>query len=222
VDSGYFGISVLSLDDFSEKHFKTVINFEVSRYLYWRSVNKKGVQAVEDSRAISSKMNEENEIMLPVYVVLVDSDPRFLEIATRFLQKRDGALVYSAVTTSDEILQQASVFEPDVVLYNLGDSDPKSLETIRQLRNKFPAMTIIVVSPPENEYFKQAVLEAGASDVMLRQLMTLEFLPALWSLISMYQHRFGRSRIGTIPGNNNFFGATLPSSNTLKQQTLTH
>ena len=59
--------------------------------------------------------------MFPIYVVIVDSDPRFLEIATRFLQKRKGVLIYSAVSTSNEILIQANVFEPDVVLYNLDE-----------------------------------------------------------------------------------------------------
>ena len=138
--------------------------------------------------------------MFPIFVVIVDSDPRFLEIATRFLQKRDGVLVYSAVSTSNEILRQSSVFEPDVVLYNLDESDPESLDTIKKLRQRFQEMTIIVVSPPENEEFKQSVLEAGASEFVLRYSMNLEFLPAIWSLVSMYQHRYGKSGIGTLPG----------------------
>ena len=140
--------------------------------------------------------------VFPIFVVIVDSDPRFLEIATSFLQRREGVLVYSAVTTSNEILQQANVFEPDVVLYNLDESDPKNLETIQELRGRFPDLTIIVVSPPENEKIKQSVIEAGASDFVLRYAMNLEFLPAIWSLISMYQHRYGKSGIGTIPGRN--------------------
>ncbi len=138
--------------------------------------------------------------MFPIYVVIVDSDPRFLEIATRFLQKRKGVLIYSAVSTSDEILIQANVFEPDVVLYNLDESDPHCLDTIKKLRNQFPEMTIIVLSSPENEKFKKSVIEAGASDFVLRYAMNLEFLPAIWSLISMYQHRYGKSGVGRIPG----------------------
>lgn len=141
--------------------------------------------------------------MFPIYVVIVDSDPRFLEIATRFLQKRKGVLIYSAVSTSNEILIQANVFEPDVVLYNLDESDPHSLDTIKKLRNQFPEMTIIVVSSPENEKFKKTVLDAGATDFILRYAMNLEFLPAIWSLISMYQHRYGKSGVGTIPGRKN-------------------
>lgn len=163
-----------------------------------------------NSRQLAKELEEKRNKMLPVYVVIVDSDPRFLEIATRFLQKRDGVLVYSAVSTSNEILKQAEVFEPDVVLYNLGNSDSDSLETIRQLRTRFPFMTIIVVSPPENENFKQAVLEAGASDFVLRQAMNLEFLPAIWSLVSMYQHRYGRSGVGTIPGKDSPFNVMPP------------
>jgi len=152
--------------------------------------------------------------VFPIYVVIVDSDPRFLEIATRFLQKREGVLVYSAVSTSNEILNQASVFEPDVVLYNLDESDPQCLSTVKKLRNQFPDMTIIVVSPPENEKFKKSVLEAGASDFVLRYAMNLEFLPAIWSLISMYQHRYGKSGVGTIPGRNNPIHA-IPHSPTV-------
>jgi DNA-binding NarL/FixJ family response regulator len=155
--------------------------------------------------------------MYPIYIVIVDSDPRFLEIATQFLQKREGVLVYSAVSTSNEILRQAKVFEPDVVLYNLDQSDPKSIETIKKLRVSFPAMNIIVVAPPENEKFKQSVMEAGASDFVLRYAMNLEFLPAIWSLISMYQHRYGKSGISTIPGRK---PPTHAMQNTLKASGL--
>ena len=150
--------------------------------------------------------------MFPIFVVIVDRDPRFLEIAQQFLQKRAGVLVYSAVSTGQDILRQAGVFEPDVVLYNLADSTPQSLETIKTLRDKFPNMTIIVMSPPENQHFKDAVLDAGASDFVLRQAMNLEFLPAIWSLISMYQQRYGKSGVGTIPGVNNPLRTILPAS----------
>lgn len=160
--------------------------------------------------------------MFPIYVVIVDSDPRFLEIATRFLQKRNEVLVYSAVSTSSDILMQADVFEPDVVLYNLNEADPHSLATINKLRSRFPDMTIIVVSPPENEKFKQSVIEAGASDFVLRYAMNLEFLPAIWSLISMYQHRYGRSGIGTIPGRNNPMRAIPPSPKVNGPQRFAH
>ncbi len=137
--------------------------------------------------------------MFPVFVVIVDSDPRFLEIATRFLQKRSGILVYSAVSTSDEILRQTNVFEPDILLFNMTQTNSRSLEIIRQLRNKFPRITIIVVSPPENVNYKQAVMNAGANDFVLRPALNLEFLPAIWSLISMYQQRYSKSSVGTIP-----------------------
>jgi DNA-binding NarL/FixJ family response regulator len=160
--------------------------------------------------------------MFPMYVVIVDSDPRFLEIATRFLQKREGVLVYSAVSTSSDILTQADVFEPDVVLYNLNDSDPQSLDTINKLRSRFPDMTIIVVSPPENEKFKESIINAGASDFVLRYAMNLEFLPAIWSLISMYQHRYGSSGIGTIPGKNNPMRAIPPSPKADGPQRFVH
>ena len=73
--------------------------------------------------ATITPFNEKRKATLPVYVVVVDSDPRFLEIATRFLQKREGTLVYSAVSTGDEVLKQTDVFEPDVILYNLGNSN---------------------------------------------------------------------------------------------------
>jgi DNA-binding NarL/FixJ family response regulator len=139
--------------------------------------------------------------MLPIYVMIVDSDPRFLEIATQFLQKREGVLVYSAVTNSNEVLNQVQVFEPDVILYNLGNADPKSLETISKLRALHPKMSIIVLAPPESQEFKQAALEAGANDFVARHSLNLEFLPAIWSLVSMYQHRYGKYGVGMIPPN---------------------
>ena len=94
-------------------------------------------------RGAITKSSEEEVTVFPIYVVIVDSNPRFLEIATRFLQKREGVLVYSAVSTSNEILRQTNIFEPDIVFYNLDESDPNGLDTIRKLRSKFPEITII-------------------------------------------------------------------------------
>ena len=48
--------------------------------------------------------------------------------------------MYTAVSTSDEILRQAQVFEPDIV-DNLDESDRNSLDTIRKLRSTFPGVT---------------------------------------------------------------------------------
>jgi DNA-binding NarL/FixJ family response regulator len=140
--------------------------------------------------------------MFPLFVVIVDRDPRFLDIATRFLQKREGLLVYSAVSTSNEILNQVGVFVPDVILYNLGNSETASLGTIRQLRKKLPGLTLIVVAPPENEKYKKAVLEAGADNFVIRHAMSLEFLPAIWSLVTLYQQRYGQSGVSTFTGTN--------------------
>jgi DNA-binding NarL/FixJ family response regulator len=96
------------------------------------------------------------------------------------------------------------------------------LATINKLRNKFPDMTIIVVSPPENEKLKHSILEAGANDFVLRCAMNLEFLPAIWSLISMYKHRYGKSGIGTIPGKNNPMRAIPPSPKVNSPQRCVH
>jgi DNA-binding NarL/FixJ family response regulator len=137
--------------------------------------------------------------MLPMYVMIVDSDPRFLEIATCFLQKRQGVLVYSAVTNSRDVLNQVQVFEPDVILYNLENGDQSSLKTISQLRAMHPKMSIIVLAPPDSDALKQAAIEAGASDFIKRHSFNLEFLPAIWSLVSMYQHRYGQYGVRMLP-----------------------
>ena len=137
--------------------------------------------------------------MLPLYVTMVDSDIKFLEIADRFLQKRSNTLVFSTVSTSAEILQQTNVFEPDIVVYNLEDTNPESLTTIKYLRERFPSINIVVISKIENEQFQKAVLNAGADDCVFKPGQNIEFLPAIWGLITMYQQRFGKRGIGIIP-----------------------
>ena len=136
--------------------------------------------------------------MLPLYVTMVDSDVKFLEIADRFLQKRSNTLVFNTVSTSEEILHQTSVFEPDIVVYNLENTNPENLKTIRHLREKFPSLTIVVISKMENEQFQKSVLNAGADEYVFKQGQNIEFLPAIWSLITMYQQRFGKKSVGMI------------------------
>ena len=161
--------------------------------------------------------------MLPIYVMIVDSDHRFLDIATRFLQKREGVLVYSAVTNSREVLSQVQVFEPDVILYNLGNSDASGLTTISKLRALHKNMSIIVLAPPDSADLKQAALDAGASDFVTRHSLNLEFLPAIWSLVSMYQHRYGQYGVGMLPPTSQLDTAILPPAPKVRaQEALIH
>jgi DNA-binding NarL/FixJ family response regulator len=99
-------------------------------------------------------------------------------------------LACSAVSSGDEIVRQAQVFEPDVILYNLGTSDLESLNTIATLRRMFPNLSIVVFAPPEHEHHRQETLEAGANDFITRHTVSLSLLPAIWKLVALYQRRY--------------------------------
>ncbi|HBX69084.1 MAG TPA: hypothetical protein DEH25_06810 [Chloroflexi bacterium] len=132
--------------------------------------------------------------MPPIYVIVVDSDPRFLEIATQFLQKREGVMAWSAISSGDAVIRQVRVFEPDMILYTLGDSDPNNLQTISKLRAMFPNLNIVVFASPESENRRQETIEAGANDFYTRNEISLSLLPAFWQLVTFYQQRYSKQQ----------------------------
>lgn len=117
--------------------------------------------------------------MKPISVLLVDNNPRFLRIATRFLQEHDDVTVVGAAGGGEEALALAQDLQPDMVLIDLAMPGLSGLETIPRLRAVLPKVGIIVLTMLDINSYRQAALAAGANDLVPKVTLNTDLLPAI-------------------------------------------
>jgi DNA-binding NarL/FixJ family response regulator len=122
--------------------------------------------------------NEDNK-MKSISVLLVDDNPSFLRIATRFLQEHDDVAVVGAAGGGEEALALAQDLHPDVVLIDLAMPGLNGLETIPRLRAMLPAVGIIALTMLDTNSYWQAALAAGANDFVPKASLDTDLLPAI-------------------------------------------
>jgi DNA-binding NarL/FixJ family response regulator len=117
--------------------------------------------------------------MKPISVLLVDDNPNFLRIATRFLEQHDDIVVVGAASGGEEALALAQEVEPDVVLIDLAMPGLSGLETIPRLRAMLPAVGIIALTVLDTNSYRQAALEAEANEFVAKASLDRELVPAI-------------------------------------------
>ncbi len=117
--------------------------------------------------------------MKPISVLLVDDNPAFLRIVTRFLQQHDDVVVVGAAGGGEEALALAQDLQPDIVLIDLAMPGLSGLETIPRLRAMLPKVGIIALTVLDTNSYRQAALEAGANDFVPKASLNTDLLLAI-------------------------------------------
>jgi two-component system response regulator DesR len=110
-------------------------------------------------------------------ILFIAGNPTFRPVVTRFLKRYDELNLVG--TVSEKVLAQAQALRPQVILLDLDTSDRTGLETIATLRTSLPHVGIIALSLLDAEGCRQAVLAAGADDLVLKSNLRADLLPAI-------------------------------------------
>lgn len=117
--------------------------------------------------------------MKPTSVLLVDDNPAFLRIATRFLQEHDDVVVVGTASGGEEALALAQDLQPDTVVMDLAMPGLSGLETIPRLRALLPQVGIIALTALDITSYRQAALEAGANEFVPKTSLNTDLRPAI-------------------------------------------
>lgn len=117
--------------------------------------------------------------MKTISVLLVDDNPAFLRIVTRFLEEHDDIVVVGVASGGEEALALAQELEPDVVLIDLAMPGLSGLETIPRLRAMLPEVGIIALTMLDTKGYRQAALEAEANEFVAKASLDRELVPAI-------------------------------------------
>ena len=117
--------------------------------------------------------------MKPISVLLVDDNPAFLRIATRFLQQHDDVVVVGAADGGEEALALAQDLQPDIVVIDLAMPGLSGLETIPRLRAVLPEVGIIALTVLDTNSYRKAALTAGANDFVAKASLDTDLVLAV-------------------------------------------
>lgn len=119
--------------------------------------------------------------MTPISVLLVDDNPTFRRIATRFLEESSGheVAVVGSAAGGEEALVEAARLRPHVVLMDLRMPGVGGLDTIPRLKGVLPEAAIVVLTLYDTEGYRQASLQVGADEFVCKARMHSDLLPAI-------------------------------------------
>lgn len=114
--------------------------------------------------------------MKDISVLLVDHSPLLVQLLTRYLQWEEHVQVTGVTSEKEDILDRAREIQPDVILIDLDASWYNSVDLIACLRNALPNGLVIAMTMMDTIYYRKAVLEAGADELILKTNLSASFL----------------------------------------------
>ncbi len=130
--------------------------------------------------------------MPPISVLLVDDNPTFLRILTRFLSEHDEVIVVGTAGDGEEALAMAGTLHPEVILLDLAMPGLSGLETIPRLRSMVPHAGIIALTVLDTNGYREAASAAGADDFVCKANLAGDLVPAIGRVIQSGSSQRGR------------------------------
>lgn len=144
--------------------------------------------------------------MRELSVFLVDHNPLFAQLLTRFLQSEEHVQVSSLSSSNENIIHHVQHTQPDVILIDLDRSVSGSLELIAGIRAILPESLIIALTLLDTVYYRKAVVDSGADDLIYKMELGANFLIDLHARLAKRRrgliknfHAFWPRRIIPIP-----------------------
>jgi DNA-binding NarL/FixJ family response regulator len=122
---------------------------------------------------------------LPISVLVVDDNPIFRRILTRFLEERSKfeVIVVGMAEGGEKALEKTPPLRPQVILVDLAMPGMHGLDLIPRLRSLLPDVIIIVLTLMDPGSYREAAKTAGADAFVSKATLETDLLPTIWRLV---------------------------------------
>src|SRR5260221_13176997 len=110
-----------------------------------------------------------------IRVIIVDEQPLFRQGIRSTLEQMGDCAIIGDSTNADEIFELARTGNPDVAIIDASLNFIDSLEITRPNRHLFPRMTIIILTPSEDEDRLFQFIKLGSSAYYTHTIIITEF-----------------------------------------------
>lgn len=97
-----------------------------------------------------------------IRTMVVDDSPRFLRTVCSFLSQYKVVDVVATANSASEALQAIDRLRPDLILLDFHMPLANGLETMAQIRRRFPATRVVIITGYDSAELREASLESGA------------------------------------------------------------
>ena len=116
---------------------------------------------------------------MPISVSIVEDNEKFRGTLARVLNRADGFRCVSQYPNAEDALKGLGQDRPDVVLMDINLPGMNGVECVRQLKQQFPDMQVMMLTVYEDTENIFNALAAGATGYMLKRTSRDELLEAI-------------------------------------------
>ena len=121
--------------------------------------------------------------MPPLRIFVADHDEVIRNVMTAVLV-RDGWQICGEASTGAEAIAKIDTLKPDLVLMDIGLTNPSGLDATRQIVQRDPAQPIVMLGTTDDEPTARKAFEAGALGYVLKANATRDLAIAVRSLMN--------------------------------------
>jgi two-component system, NarL family, response regulator NreC len=121
--------------------------------------------------------------MPPLRIFLADHDEVVRNVMT-VVMARDGWQICGTASTGSEAITKISSLKPDLVLMDIGLSNPSGLDATRAIVQRDPAQPIVMLGTTDDEATARKAFEAGALGYVLKANAARDLATAVRSLMN--------------------------------------
>lgn len=117
--------------------------------------------------------------MSNIRLMLVDDHQVIRTGLKSFLQTQPDLEVVAEASNGREAIMLALETRPDIVIMDISMPEMDGLEATRQLKEKWPQVTVLALTVHEDKFYFMKMLEAGASGYLTKQAASDELVQAI-------------------------------------------
>jgi two-component system, NarL family, response regulator NreC len=128
----------------------------------------------------SFKNPEKRGVTLNETKILIVDDHTVLRKGLRLiLEGEQGIMVVGEATRGSEVVEMCGSLKPDVVLLDLTLPDQNGLEVLKELKEKWPVIKVIILTMHDDEAYLKRAIQGGANGYILKNAAATDLIFAI-------------------------------------------